>query len=249
VAAGAVLAAIGLGVAIGGVGGLFGIGGGLIAIPALGLLYHFDQHTAQGTALVMVVPNVLFGFWQYRRRVGIDLRIALTLAATAVLATYAGARLAGGLDSGRLRLAFAGFLAAIAASVAWRVCADPPQAPRGLGWKWSSLVGVAGGLVSGLFGVGGAILAPPALTRWFGISQAAAQGLALALVAPAAAVALLAYADAGEVDWAVGVPLALGGVASISVGVALAHRLPERSLRLLFCGLLAATAAMLAWRG
>ena len=43
-----------LGAALGTVGGLFGIGGGLIAIPVLGVLFGLDQQIAQGTALVMV---------------------------------------------------------------------------------------------------------------------------------------------------------------------------------------------------
>src|SRR5437762_14151552 len=84
----------GLGSALGAVGGLFGIGGGLIAIPALGLLYGMDQQLAQGTALVMIAPNVLIGFWQYRRRADIALRTAAVLGLSAVLATYASARLA-----------------------------------------------------------------------------------------------------------------------------------------------------------
>lgn len=55
-----------LGAVLGGIGGLLGIGGGLIAIPVLVLVYHYDQQTAQGTALVMIVPNVLIGFWRAR---------------------------------------------------------------------------------------------------------------------------------------------------------------------------------------
>ena len=49
-----------LGAALGTVGGLFGIGGGLIAIPVLGVLFGLDQQIAQGTALVMVVPKPEF---------------------------------------------------------------------------------------------------------------------------------------------------------------------------------------------
>ena len=76
-----------------------------------------------------------------------------------------------------------------------------------------------------------------------------AQGLALALVCPSALLALLAYAGAGRVDWLVGLPLALGGIAVISAGVAFASRLPERRMRLAFCGLLLITAVLLAARG
>jgi len=62
-------------------------------------------------------------------------------------------------------------------------------------------------------------------------------------------VALVTYARAGEVDWGLGIPLAVGGIAAIPAGVAAAYRLPERSLRLAFCGLLFVTAVLLALHG
>ena len=87
------------------------------------------------------------------------------------------------------------------------------------------------------------------MTAFFELRQLEAQGLALALVSPSALLALVAYAGAGQVDWVVGVPLALGGIAAISAGVSFASRLPERRMRLAFCGLLLLTAVLLALRG
>jgi uncharacterized membrane protein YfcA len=240
-----------LGVASGVLGGLFGVGGGFLVIPLLGMLYGLHQQTAQGTALLMVVPNVLFAFWRYRQRFGVDLRMAGTIAASALVATYPTARLATGLDPRGLRLAFAVFLAGLAAVVAYRTWRGvlPRAAGSALAWGWTALVGVIGGIVSGFFGVGGAFIAPPLLTAFFGVRQIEAQGLALALVSPAAIVALFTYAEAGQVDWLLGVPLALGGTAAISAGVAMAQHLPERRLRLAFCGLLFVTAVLLALHG
>jgi uncharacterized membrane protein YfcA len=220
-------------------------------IPLLGMLYDFDQQVAQGTTLVMVVPNVLLGFWRYRQRVGLDARIAATLAATALVTTYPVARIATGLDPYHLRIAFAGFLVILSAIVAYRTwrgfIGRPGRSP--LAWGWSSILGVAGGLVSGLFGIGGAFIVPPVLTALFGVRQVEAQGLALALVCPGTIVALLTYADAGQVDWGLGLPLAVGGIAAISAGVAAAHHLPERRLRFAFCGLLTVTAGLLVLHG
>ena len=110
-------------------------------------------------------------------------------------------------------------------------------------------MGVIGGVVSGFFGVGGAFVAPPLLTTFFGLRRLEAQGLALALVSPSLFIALLAYVGAGQVDFVVGLPLALGGMAAISAGVAFASRLPERRMRLAFCALLLLTAVLLALRG
>lgn len=250
-AASQVIGAALLGGACGVVGGVFGIGGGVIAIPALGILYGLHQQLAQGTVLVMVVPNVLLAFWRYRQRVGVDLRIAAALGVSALVSAYPVAHFATGLDPRALRFAFAGFLLCLSGLVAyrtWRRPADTARRPA-LAWGWSALIGLAGGAVSGRFGVGGAFIAPPALTAFFGVRQVEAQGLALALVCPGTIVALVAYAGAGEVDWRLGIPLALGGMAAISAGVAVAHRLPERRLRLGFCGLLAVVAMLLVLHG
>jgi uncharacterized membrane protein YfcA len=246
-----ILAAAGLGAVGGSIGGLFGIGGGVILIPILGMLHHYNQQVAQGTVLVMVAPNVLFAFWRYRQRFKVDLRIAATLAVSALVSSYPAARIATGLDSHALRLGFSGFLVLLAAVVAYRTWAGRLGIPqrRPAAWGWSALIGIAGGIVSGLFGVGGAFIAPPALTAFFGVRQVEAQGLALALVCPGTVVALTAYAGAGQVEWGTGIPLAVGGLAAISAGVAAAHRVPEQGLRFAFCGLLAATAGLLALHG
>jgi uncharacterized protein len=246
-----VAAAAGLGGIAGLLGGLFGVGGGFLVIPLLGFFYGMDQQTAQGTVLIMVVPNVLWAFSRYRRRFGVDLRMAATIAGSALIATYPAARLATGLDPHVLRFAFALFLATIAATVGyhtWRGAVRVGVGPTRV-WGWITVVGLIGGAFSGFFGVGGAFVAPPLLTTFFGLRQLEAQGLALALVSPSALIALLAYAEAGRVDCVVGLPLALGGIAAISAGVRFASRLPERRMRLAFCGLLLITAVLLALRG
>jgi uncharacterized membrane protein YfcA len=231
-----------LGVALGAVGGLLGIGGGLIAIPLLGFVYGMDQHLAQGTALVMILPNVLIGFVRYRQRNAIDLRATAWLCLTAVAATFISAHFAARIDGAQLRVAFAMFLLVLAAYFMWQLRVRP-----GLGNAWLSprflpVVGVISGLMSGLFSVGGGLVAVPALVSLFGMKQTMAQGLAMALVVPASVVALFSYAQAGHVSWTTGLALAIGGLLSVSWGVALAHRFSPRRLRLTFCAVLIATA-------
>lgn len=258
----ALLADLALGVLLGAVGGLFGIGGGLIAIPVLALGFGLDQQLAQGTALVMIAPNVMLGFWRYRQRNPIDLRDAGWLGGAAVGSTWLVAHWATHLDAGRLRWAFAAFLIGLAALLHWGArrrrraaasCAEAEADPRvaagpDLASKrpWLGALGLVSGVFSGLFTVGGGLVTVPALTTVFGVrKQTTAQGLSLAAVVPGAIVALFTYAMAGKVDWSRGLPLALGGLMSISWGVALAHRLPERVLGQAFCGLLLVSAAMM----
>ena len=110
------------------------------------------------------------------------------------------------------------------------------------------LLGVGSGITGGLFGVGGGVIATPILTGFFGATQVVAQGLALALATPSTAITLFTYALHDHVNWSMGIPLAIGGLASISWGVKLAHSLPERLLRTLFCGFLVICAVVLAFK-
>lgn len=65
--------------------------------------YGMDQHLAQGTALVLIVPHVLIGLVRYRQRNPIDLRSTAWLAVLAMVSTYGAARYAALLDPGQLR--------------------------------------------------------------------------------------------------------------------------------------------------
>jgi hypothetical protein len=238
----------GAGLLLGALGGLLGIGGGLFAIPLLALWFGLDQQHAQGTSLVMVVPNVLVGLWNYARRGNLDRRLSFALAGAALPVTYLGARLAVHVPSAPLRVAFAIFLLAIAALSSYRGLvprrADAPaRAP--FPWPFAFGVGGLGGALSGLFGVGGAVFAVPLMSYLFGLSQAAAQGMGLALVAPGTLVGIATYAAAGDVDWTMGIPLAVGGVLSVPSGVKLAYKLPERTLRLAFSALIVVAAVAL----
>lgn len=236
-----------LGLALGTLGGLFGIGGGLIAIPALGVLFGLDQQLAQGTALVMVVPNVLLALWRYHQRNRIDLRYALALALSSFVFALVGAGWAVNLDPEAMRLAFVAFLVALAFYNLLRMWLRPPAASGELRhpWPWLAVLGSGAGLLGGLFGVGGAVIATPILTSVFGTSQVVAQGLSLALAAPSTGVTLVTYAMHGHVNWTLALPLAIGGLLSISWGVRLAHALPERLLRMLFTAFLLACAVAL----
>lgn len=235
-----------LGAALGFFGGLFGIGGGVIAIPLLALAFGMDQALAQGTALVMMVPNLLVGWWRYQRRHPVPVSRVLAIAAVATATTAVTAHFAARLDPTLLRVLFGGFMAALSVSLLWRSAPSAQSAAPRPRDTLIPLVGVVGGSSMGLLGVGGGLVATPLFVRLFGQRQTVAQSLALALVTPSAVVALASYAQAHKVDWSMGLPLAAGGLITVAAGVALAHRLPERQMQKLFALLLMATAVAMA---
>nr|WP_095078668.1 sulfite exporter TauE/SafE family protein [Pseudomonas sp. Irchel s3h17] len=239
-----------LGAALGTVGGLFGIGGGLIAIPVLGVLFGLDQQMAQGTALVMVVPNVMLALWRYHQRNRIELRHAVPLASMGFCFAWLGSIWAVGIDAQVMRIGFVAFLVALSAYNLLRMfmASTPATGQMRYGWPWLGVLGAASGAMGGLFGVGGAVVATPVLTSLFGTTQVVAQGLSLALALPSTGVTLVTYAAHQQVNWSIALPMALGGLLSISWGVRIAHAMPERWLRALFCGFLVLCAVMLAFK-
>jgi uncharacterized membrane protein YfcA len=236
-----------IGVIVGFAGGLFGIGGALLSIPLLSIVFGLDQQHAQGTSLVMGLPNVVVGLWRYSQYPNFDRRAAVILAISAVPFMFGGAYFATHVAGRGLRPAFGVFLIALAIWLAVRafqpVLASDRFLPRKTGLI--ATVGAISGTMSGVFSSGGAAFTVPVMSLFFGYAQATAQGLALALIAPGTLVALATYAQAGTIDWQIGIALAIGGSLLIKQGVALAHRLHERTLRLFFSGLLLLSAVAL----
>lgn len=226
-----------MGIALGALAGLLGTGGGTFAIPLLVAVLGYDQKVAQGTALVMVVVNVCKGLVGYRLRSGLDLRMAWMLALSGSAAATIASRWSLNMASEDLSRSYGLFLIGLAVMVALtgrqaRVKTElAVHVPR----VTAMIPGAIGGLSLGLFGVGGAMLVVPMLVMFFGQPQIRAQGLGLALAAPGCAIALFQYGRAGQVDWPVGFALAMGGLLGVAPGVTLAHRMPERLLKALFC--------------
>ena len=226
-------------------GGVFGVSGGTIAISVLSLL-GTTQQLAQGTSMVMQLPNLLLGAWQYTRRGKVDVRAALTLSAAALPFTYVGAHTATHLPSRDLRVGFCVFFFCIGSFTLWNALRTKKQlASLPLTWYYMAGLGALGGFATGMFGIGGPALAIPTLVAFFGVTQTVAQGMALYLSGPATILSLIAYARAGDVDWGDGIMLAIGGALLVANGVVLAHRLSERTLRLAFAGFIYMMATLL----
>ena len=106
------------GLAAGVLSGLFGIGGGIVIVPALVLLARLPHLTATGTSLgALLLPVGALGAWQYYRSGHLDVRAALLVALGLTLGAWAGARLALHVPQGALQRAFAVFLAVVAVRV------------------------------------------------------------------------------------------------------------------------------------
>ena len=105
-------------------------------------------------------------------------------------------------------------------------------------------VGVLGGLLSGMFGVGGGIVMVPLLVIWLGLDQRRAIATSLVAIVPIAIAGMIGYAFGSNVDWRAGLILGIGGIIGGQLGVWLLHRIPVRVVQLLFAAVLVYSA----WR-
>ncbi|MBI2560210.1 MAG: sulfite exporter TauE/SafE family protein [Planctomycetes bacterium] len=100
-----------LGIIAGVFGGLFGIGGGTIVIPALVYLFGLSQHQAQGTSLAMMVPPVTFlAAWKYYQGGHINLKIAAFIALGFIIGGLIGATVVQPVSDPLLKKGFGVFL-------------------------------------------------------------------------------------------------------------------------------------------
>lgn len=103
-----IAALIGLGAGV--CGGLFGVGGGIIMVPAMVYFLSLDIKLAVGTSLAVIIPTAISGTFKHYQLGNVDWRLALTLAPTAICGSYLGAWFTREISSAHLKRAFGGFL-------------------------------------------------------------------------------------------------------------------------------------------
>jgi uncharacterized membrane protein YfcA len=114
---------------------------------------------------------------------------------------------------------------------------------RGLDRRLAT-IGGAGGLLSGLLGVGGGLIMVPLLVFWAGFRQRDAHAMSLGAIIPISLASVITFGAAGEVRVGYAIALTLGSIVGARVGVGFLTRIGERPLKIAF-GLFAAAASIL----
>jgi uncharacterized membrane protein YfcA len=105
-------------------------------------------------------------------------------------------------------------------------------------------IGGAGGLLSGLLGVGGGLIMVPLLVFWAGFRQRDAHAMSLGAIIPISLAGVITFGAAGEVRVGYAVALTLGSIVGARVGIGALARIGERPLKIAF-GLFAGAVAVL----
>jgi uncharacterized membrane protein YfcA len=112
-----VIAAIGLGFAGGVVGGMLGVGGGIVFVPALALVLGLSQVDAEATSLLAVIGVGAVGAWRQYGYGNVRPRDGLLMGALSILGVAGGVALANVLPEHALKLLFAAFMLYMAVSL------------------------------------------------------------------------------------------------------------------------------------
>jgi uncharacterized membrane protein YfcA len=115
-----IVLALALGFAAGMFAGLFGVGGGILFVPTLIILFGLSQVEAQATSLLAILPTVAAGTWRQHAYDNVRWRAAAVIGTTAIVGVEFGILAAKALPEQTLRRLFGVLVLAVAAQLAWR---------------------------------------------------------------------------------------------------------------------------------
>jgi uncharacterized membrane protein YfcA len=230
-----------IGVVAGFFSALFGVGGGLVIVPLLLLVAHWDERPAMATSLAAIGVTALAGTILYALHGKVEPSYAALVGLPATLGVVAGAALQQRIRRRWLSLLFS----LLVLGVGIELLVSPPRLSES--FALAVVLGFAAGILAGLFGVGGGVLFVPTLLA-LGLSQLHAEATSLLAILPTAAAGTWRQSRYGNVRWRPAGVLGLSSIAGAEGGILVATSLPEDVLRRLFAVFMLYVAAQLAWR-
>ncbi len=255
-----IAALAGAGLLAGFIGGLFGVGGGIVIVPALYYVFGamgvddaVRMHLSVGTSLASIIATSARSLSTHKKAGAVDMAVLRAWAPWISLGALAGAGLAGLVDQRALLTVFGAGLLLVAAQMGmanpdWRLAKDLPRGAP------ARAIGAAIGALSAMMGIGGGAFGVTVMTlcgRPIHQAVATASGFGAAIALPGVAVfALSGWGREGLAPGSLGfvnLPgfVILGGLTGLTapIGARLAHRLDYQTLRRVFALFLALMSA------
>jgi uncharacterized membrane protein YfcA len=252
-----------LGVFAGFIGGLLGVGGGVIVVPILVLVFDLDTHIAVGTSLVMITFTALSATLAYYYQKRIDWKIGIIAAAVTIPGASIGAYATQFFTSKSLAIIFGitlFFIAGLMLCRSFRGKADPQkvqtattaQRPTSRVWSRRLVDGMGnvfeydariysgilllflGGVASGFLGIGGGLIVVPILTAIVGLPMHIAVATSMLTMIFTSLSGVSTHIMLGNVRIEYAVPLVIGILAGAQLGARTAKRLKSVSLERVF---------------
>jgi len=251
-----IIALLGTGTGVGFLSGLLGIGGGLIMTPVQYIVY-LDMGTtpdtaiklAFGTSLLVIFPTAISGLWRHSRRGAIWWKLAIIMGCSSLVASFGGAILATHLPGNILKIVFG--VAALAAGI--RMLTAKPSKfdlkPINKPWLWF-VWAIPVGLITGLIGIGGGIIAIPVLALALRLNMHSAVATSLAIMTLGSLGGIIGYIingfgvpdlppySLGYINLSTWLMLSVTSAGMAQIGAITAHRISAKWLRYIFIAMI-----------
>lgn len=260
---------VAVGVVLGILSGMLGIGGGTIIVPLLRLGYGMQAIEATATSLFTIIPTSIAGLVTHIRNRTCLVPVGIAAGLGGACTSPVGVWLASVSPSWLIMLVAAGVIiysasrmlakglrkpkpvavSVSSASASVKAAPSPDEAPVGVTPRrlaTGAAIGLAAGVLGGYVGVGGGFIMVPLFLAYVGVSMKQASGTSLLAVAILAIPGAVSQYMLGNVQVLAGIALAVGSIPGAVIGANLARRIPDRTLRIIFGGLLLFMAVMLA---
>jgi len=256
------------------IGSLVGLGGGIIIVPVLTLLYGIDIRYAVGASIVSVIATSSGAAAAYVREHLTNLRAAMLLELGTTTGAISGAFLAGILHSRRLFVIFGIVMGCSALAMLYRAKDRDQQVPpdhwanrlqlhgsyfdealnrkipyRITHTKLGLLLMYFAGMISGLLGIGSGALKVPAMDIAMRIPIKVSTATSNFMIGVTAAASAGVYFSRGDIDPVIAAPVAIGVVLGATIGSKFLSKADNRLIRLLFVIVLLIIATQMIWKG
>jgi uncharacterized membrane protein YfcA len=218
--------------------GFFGIGGGVIIVPALVFFLGFSQKLSNGISLsALLLPVSIFAVIKYSKSDFVDIKIAALIAVGIFMGVYGGANIAVSMPSILLKQIYGVFLLYTAFKYLYSKKNNFNEI-NSHGHKLNFIalfIGIFAGILSGLFGIGGGAVIVPALVGIMKFSPKKAAGTSLgALLLPVGLPGVIKYYSAGFFDIRLASFVAIGIIIGAYFGAHIAIKLPSKLTKKIF---------------
>jgi uncharacterized membrane protein YfcA len=228
---------VAIGIGAGFLSGMFGVGGGILVVPALVLLLKFDQRLANGTSLGAVLPISISSLVTYWSHDNVDWHMALWLAIGALGGALLGTRWIHVLPRRVLGYLFALMLVATAVRLFIPMSADGRDVITVVAAVALVLIGLVTGTLAGLLGIGGGVVMVPAMVVFFSELNVVAKGTSVAVIIPTSIMGTWRNWKADNVDLRVAGIVGVAGIVSAIAGGIIADHMSQDLSNILFASL------------
>lgn len=217
---------------------MFGVGGGILVVPALVLLLRMDHRVANGTSLGAVLPISISSLVTYWSHGNVDWWLAFWLSLGALAGALLGTRWIHVLP----RLALGYLFVVILVITAVRLFIPMTSTGRDALDIVSAValvaIGFATGVLAGLLGIGGGVVMVPAMVVFFSEPSVVAKGTSVAVIIPTSIMGTWRNWKANNIDMKVAAIVGMSGIVSAVAGGFIADVMSEDLSSVLFATLI-----------